>query len=133
MKLEEEIEKDLVIDPTSLETEAATNPIKHFKYIRKLKETKLKVKILENRLKQKRRDRFLYYIGKHDTDVCDVVYEKSEIKVVLEGDKHILAIESELYIAEQEVKLLEMTCDVFKARGFSIKHMIDNRILESGR
>lgn len=131
-ELETQIESDLSIDKTNLEYEAAQNPVLHFRYIRLLQEAKLKLKILENRLKLVKSNRFKYYIGKHPDEVCDTVYEKSEVKLVLDGDKDVLKVEAEIFVQNSIVELLEQTCDVFKSRGFAIKHIIDVRRLEAG-
>lgn len=132
MTLEDEINADLLIDVTSLATEAANNPVKHFKYLRALKEQKHKLKLLENRLKLKTTDRFLYYIGKHATEVCETVFDKSELKLVLAGDKDLLTIESEMHVIRSKVELLEEVLRIFNQRGFAIKNIIDVRKMENG-
>lgn len=132
MTLEEMIENDLKLDKTQLATEAAENPIRHFKYLRMRKEKKTQLKLLENRLKRIRSERFLFYIGKHPDEVCDTIYEKSEVKTVLEGDKDILKIEAEIHVLQQQVEMLDEVLKIFINRGFAIKNIIDVRKLEEG-
>lgn len=129
--LEDEITNDIRIDRTQLANEAAEQPTKHMKYIRLLKSARIQMHVAEQKVKRVKRERFLYYIGKSD-NVCLTVYEKSEIKNVLEGDDELLQAEKELSLHLERVKLLEMTCDAFKARGFAIKNVIEQQAFEAG-
>lgn len=132
LSLEDEINRDIRIDRTQLANEAATQPTKHIKYIKLLKSARIKMKVAEQKVKRVRRERFLYYIGKSD-EVCPTIYEKSEVKTVLEGDDILLEAEMELIRNQERVKLLELTCDAFKSRGFAIKNVIEQTAFENGR
>lgn len=130
--IEEEIEKDLIIDKTDLAHESATNPIKHFKYLRMLKEKKKQLKIIESKMKQTKASRYLFYIGKHPLKNCNTEFEKSQIKPVLEGDTELIKAENEVYKIKNEVEMLEEVLRIFVNRGFAIRNIIDIRKMENG-
>lgn len=132
-ELKKEINSDLFIDPTQLETCAANNPICYGKYSMMASETRRHVRAAELKLDRVKYERLMVYTGRHDTEVPDVVYERSELKFVLAQDERIQKAEAELFLYENKLQLLKDACESFKQRGFAIKHMIDIRLFESGK
>lgn len=130
--LVDQIQEDIKIDQTDLEYTASQNPILQFKYLNLLKKSKIELLKLENTVKERKRDRYLYYSGKHPDECSPTLFEKTEIKLMLETDPDILDVETKLRALKTNIELLEGVVSIFNGRGFTIKNMIDMRKLEAG-
>ena len=130
--LEPEIEKDLLVDKTDLVNASVGSHNLVFKYQRKAKVKKLELAKLEQTLKLVTRNQFLYYIGKHPDAVCPEVYEKSELKYIMQGDSKILKVEAHITVVKTDLEFLEDVVKLFITRGFSIKNTIESKKLDLG-
>ena len=132
MNIEEEIDKDLTLDLTDLAGESRNTQNLVWKWNRRLKIKRLELAKLEQQRKIVEKNQFLFYIGKHPTAVCDTVYEKSELKIVMQGDTKLLKVDAHITIVKVECGMLEDAVKCFIARGFSIKNAIDSKKLDLG-
>jgi hypothetical protein len=130
-ELQEELQKDLKIDPTKLQYEATQNPILYGKWIKIYSDIKKNLLVYENNRKKALKHRLDYYTGRGD-EVCMDVYEKSEMKTVLAADGDVLKAETSLQywllLSDFSTKAL----DAIKSKGFSIKHTLECRQFEAG-
>ena len=88
--LEAEFNIDSVFDTVMIERTAVNIPVVYSKWLGYRNQVKLlQIKQIKE-LKEIEYDRFLFYTGRHDDDVCNHIIEKSEMKYVLSGDPLIL-------------------------------------------
>ncbi|WJZ28088.1 UvsY-like recombination mediator [Serratia phage 92A1] len=135
MKLEElqdALDSDLKIDGTKLQLEAANNPLLYSKWLRTYSDIKKSLAALDAKRKTALKLRLDYYTGRSDGEVCMTSYERSEMKIVLGADGDVLKIDTLIAYYTNLLDFATKALDVVKSRGFSIKHMIDLRQLESG-
>lgn len=132
-ELKEELNKDLPINQLQLQSEAANNPVLYGKWLQYLTELKLQHKKLSNQKAKAMKDRLMYYTGRHDTDVCLDEFDKTELRTVLPADEMVMKADTEMTVIEIVIKFCEGALDSIKNRGFAIKHIVDIRMLESGR
>lgn len=131
---QDELDKDLFIDATKLQYEAANNPLVHSKWLRLYSTCKKEIMRIEIQKKTAQKKALDFYTGRVEPgeEVCMDVYEKSELKTVLAADKSILSVDTSL----QYWALLQDFCgsalDAIKARGFAIKHCLEIRKFEAG-
>ncbi|QHJ78811.1 MAG: hypothetical protein [Caudoviricetes sp.] len=131
--LKDELEKDMPIKLTSLQSEAADNPILYGKWVRYLSEVKRDLLKADNELKRVVNDRYAFYTGRSDTDVCLDHYDKSELKYVLVADKEVMAAQTKVDLIGIMYDHCKLAIDSVKQRGYSIKSIVDQRMLESGK
>lgn len=131
-ELKEEYARDVIIDRTSLEGEAARVPLVHSKWLNYRSTVKTMITKAERDLDACRRDRFFYYTGRHHEDICDEVFERSEIKHAMLGDPNILTHETRLAHAKNSLTFVEDALRGVSTLGFTIKHIIDIRKMELG-
>ncbi|QPI17846.1 recombination, repair and ssDNA binding protein [Pectobacterium phage POP12] len=135
MKLEElqvELENDMIIDGTKLQYEASQIPVIWSKWLRHHSNVKKKLIQLEAKRKQTIRERMEYYTGRGD-QICETVYERSELKIVISGDNSVVEIDKLIQYFEMLAEFTGKSLDIIKTKGFSIKNMIEIRNLESGK
>lgn len=132
---QDELDKDLFIDATKLQYEAANNPLLHSKWLRLYSTCKKEIMRIEAQKKVAVKKSLDFYTGRGEPGeaVSMDVYEKSEMKTVLAADSSVLKVETTL----QYWALLQDFCgsalDAIKARGFAIKHVLDIRQFEAGK
>lgn len=130
-ELQEELNKDLVLDRTNLLYEAAHNPVIYGKWMTKYSNIKKQILSLNAKRKKAHKERLDHYTGRSD-DVCMDRYEKSEMKVVLSADESILTVETKIEYLTIMLEFCSNAMDAIKSRGFAIKNVIDLRKFESG-
>ncbi|QPI13925.1 recombination, repair and ssDNA binding protein [Serratia phage 4S] len=130
--LQDQLDSDLKIDATKLQYEAANNPILYSKWLRVYSDVKKSLAALEAKRKTAVKNRLDYYTGRSDGEVCMDSYEKSEMKIVLSADNDVMKVDTLIAYYLNLLDFATKALDVVKSRGFSIKHMIDLRQLESG-
>ncbi|AUR85761.1 recombination protein [Vibrio phage 1.081.O._10N.286.52.C2] len=130
--LKREYKEDVKIDTTKIELAAINIPVLHGKWLCYRADARKLLLKAELKMERTRTDRWMYYSGKHDDEVCDYIVEKSEMKFALAGDP-TLQTQIALYTHVKDV--LSFTEEALKGisqMGFTIKHIIDNRKIESG-
>jgi hypothetical protein len=130
--LKQEYNQDVKIDTTAIETAAIRIPILHSKWLGYRADLKRMVIKAESTLESARRDRWLFYSGKHDDEVCEFIVEKSEMKIAMNGDGLILRANAQLQHIKDTLSFAEEALRGIGQMGFTIKHIIDNRKIESG-
>lgn len=127
-----ELDSDLKIDTKQLGNEAANNPILYSKWLRyygQVKKDYVKASLKVSRTRKERLD----WINGRTDELCEYAYEKSEIKTVIDGDREYQKAVGEMEIIGIKLDTCKNALDAIKNRGFSIKHAIDMRMLESGK
>lgn len=132
VSLKEELDKDVIIDVTALSTVCYDIPKITAKWLRYRQDAKSQLLKAESQLRNIRRDRFLYYAGKHPDEVSDMLVEKSEMKVVLEGDEEVRKAQMTFDHCKNTVAFCDDAVKTIRDMGFSVKNMIDLRKLETG-
>lgn len=132
---QDELDKDLKIDGTKLQHEIQCNVLLHSKWLRIYTNCKKEIMRLEIQKKTAMKKRLDHYTGRGEPgeEVCMDVYEKSELKTVMAADSSVLKIDTSI----QYWALLQDFCssalDAVKARGFSLKHILEMRQFEAGK
>ncbi|MGL4523047.1 MAG: recombination mediator protein UvsY [Bacilli bacterium] len=131
-ELKDELTKDLPINLTDLQYEAANNPVLHGKWLRYLVELKVQQKKLSNDKVKALKARLDYYTGRGD-EICLDQYDKTELRSVIPADTDVMKADTAMAVIEIMIEFCKGALDGVKNRGFAIKHIIDQRVLESGR
>ncbi|MFP9170158.1 recombination mediator protein UvsY, partial [Enterococcus faecalis] len=93
--LQEELKKDVFIDSTKLQYEAANNVMLYSKWLNKHSSIKKEMLRIEAQKKVALKARLDYYSGRGDGDEFSMDrYEKSEMKTVLSADKDVLKVDT---------------------------------------
>lgn len=135
MKLEDlqkDLEKDLVIDHTKLQYEAAQVPVLYGKWCNIHSSIRKEILKVENSKKTALKTALDYYTGRGD-EVCMDQYEKSEMKVVISANQNVLKVDTTLQYWGILLEFVSKAIDAIKSKGFAIKHIIDLRAFESGK
>lgn len=131
--LQNELEKDMLIDPLKLQSESADIPKIWAKWLRYHSNAKKKLIQLHAKKEADVKDRMLYYTGRHDKEMCEVVYTgTTEIKIAIAGDPKIVEINKLIQYYDMVVDFTSKALDIVKNKGYSIKNMLEIRKLESG-
>ncbi|WZW73048.1 UvsY-like recombination mediator [Vibrio phage TCU-VP03-AIR1] len=135
MKLQDlkaEYHEDVKIDTTALETAAIRIPVLHAKWLAYRADARQLLIKAEMKMEAVRKDRWLFYSGKHDDEVCDFIVEKSEMKYALAGDEALQLAIARFQHMKDVLSFIEEALKGIIQMGFTIKHIIDNRKIESG-
>jgi len=130
-ELQTKIQEDLSIDLDSIQSALLDNTKLQAFYLNMLCSYRMLNINLKKKLALSRRDKYLYYSGKSETP-CPYVYEKSEIKFLLETDTELLDIDEKIKTTEVKILLLEEACKAFTNRGFNLKTIVELRKFEAG-
>lgn len=130
-ELQELLAEDLKIDLTKLQYEASRNPVLYAKWLKIHSDIKKSILISENNKKKTIKAMLDHYTGRGE-EVCMTVYDKSELKTVIPADKTVIKTETALQYLMILLDFTTRALDAIKARGFSIKHIIDCRQFENG-
>lgn len=131
--LQNELDEDMKINPLSLQSEAANIPVLWSKWLRYNSTAKRKLIQLDAKKKALVKERFLYYTGRSDDQICPIVFERSEVKTVLNGDPAIVECDRVIEYFSLISDFTSKALDICKNKGYSIKNMIEIRSLESGK
>jgi hypothetical protein len=130
--LKSELEQDLPIDMTQLQSEAAQNPVLYGKWLRYMNDFRMQHKRSSNTKAKAVRDRLMYYTGRGD-DICMDQYDKTELRMIIPADDTVLKADTEMEIITIMIDLCKGSMEAIKQRGYAIKAIIEQRQLESGR
>ncbi|WP_426770815.1 recombination mediator protein UvsY [Enterobacter cloacae complex sp. 363J6] len=131
--LQTELEEDMHIDPLKLQSESADIPKIWSKWLRYHSNAKKKLIQLQAKKEAIVKDRLLYYTGRHETEMTDVIYTGSgEIKIAISGDPKIVEVNKLIQYFELIAEFTGKALDIIKNKGYSIKNMLEIRKLESG-
>lgn len=130
-KIQEQYSTDIKIDFGKLQYEAANNPVLYSKWLNTYTDTKHAILAAELKKRKILKERLDYYTGRGNT-ACMTLYEKSEMKTVIQADEEILKIDASIELNTIVLDFLSKALDNIKSRGYSIKNMIDIRKFENG-
>lgn len=131
--LKKELEQDLPITLTDMQYEAANNPILYGKWLRYLAQFRLDHKKASNEKVKASSERFKFYTGRSEDDICPDHYDKTELRIIMPADETIMKADTKMAYLEIMIEFAKGALDAIKNRGFAIKHVIEQRQLEAGR
>lgn len=131
--MKNELEIDLAINLTSIQAAAADTASIYGKWVRYLADVKRDIIKADNNLKKVTSDRFAFYTGRSEDDVCLDHYDKSELKYVLVADKQVMEATTKLELLNIMYDFCKSALDATKQKGYSIKAIVDMRNLEAGK
>lgn len=132
-EMKSELEVDLKINLTSIQSDAADTASIYGKWVRYLADVKREIIRADNNLKKVTSDRFAFYTGRSEDDVCLDHYDKSELKYVLVADKQVMEASTKLDLLNIMYDFCKSALDSVKQKGYSIKAIVDMRNLEAGK
>lgn len=130
--LKQEYRNDVKIDTTMIETACINIPVLHSKWLGYRADARSMLLKAEMKMESVRKDRWLFYSGKHDKEVCDFIVEKSEMKYALAGDQLLQVAIATFQHMKDVLAFIEEALKGVSQMGFTIKHIIDNRKIENG-
>lgn len=134
MRIEElyaELERDLPIKLTHLQSEAVDNPKLHGKWNRYLSEIAKERVRIESELKIAHKTAFMNVSGRGD-EVSEFVFSTTEYKHLLPADEEVLKYTKALDVIDIKLNFCKTALDGIKQRGFAIRAAIDIRKMENG-
>lgn len=132
-ELQQELEEDCKITTTNLQSEASRIPVIWSKWLRYHSDGKKKLIQLQAEKEATIKDRMLFYTGRHDSAMSDVVYTgASEIKIAISGDPAVLKVNKLIQYYEMIGDFTGKALDIIKNKSYAIKNMVEIRKLESG-
>lgn len=131
-ELNEQLTRDLEVDPTQLMNESAKNPLLHARWLKVYNEARREIIALEARRKKLLKDKIDYYTNRGD-EFCPFEYSTSEMKAVLNADNELLPVDTKIEYYSLIADFARQAIDAIKGRGYSINNMVKLRELESGR
>lgn len=131
-ELQAQLDKDLIIDPSHLMSEAATNITKHATYYHRLTAWKAKAKMAELELLAIVRNRYNYYAGSQDGDIYSYNMSAGGVTKNVEGDSKVIDKQKANAMIQIKVDFYEKACKLFGDRGFAIQNMIAMLKFENG-
>lgn len=132
-QMKEELEKDLKINLTSVQADAAETASIYGKWVRYLADVKRDIIRADNTLKKVTNERWAFYTGRSEDDVCLDHYDKSELKYVLVADPQVMEASTKVDLLNIMYDFCKSALDSVKQKGFSIKAIVDMRNLEAGK
>ena len=132
-EMKAELEVDLKINLTSVQSDAAETASLYGKWVRYLADVKREIIRADNNLKKITADRYAFYTGRSEDDVCLDHYDKSELKYVLVADKQVMEASTKLDLLNIMYDFCKSAFDATKQKGYSIKAIVDMRNLEAGK
>lgn len=134
MKLEElqsELENDLPLKLTALQSEAADNAVLYGKWLRYLSDYKKLIVKYERDLKVASRDSLFYHTGRGD-DICLDEFSSTELRIVLPAKDEVLNADAMVKLTDIKIEFCKGALEAIKQRGFNIKAIVESRKHESG-
>lgn len=132
-EMKKELEEDLKINLTSVQSAASETASIYGKWARYLADVKRDIIKADNNLKKVTADRYAFYTGRSEDDVCLDHYDKSELKYVLVADEKVMEASTRLDLLNIMYDFCKTALDSTKQKGYSIKAIVDIRMLESGK
>lgn len=131
-ELKLELEKDLPINLTDIQWESANNPVIYGKWVRYMSDLKVQHKREHNNKVKAKKERLDFYNGRGD-DICLNHYAPSEMKTVLEADPDVMKADTTAEVLDIMVDFCKGALDAVKHRGYAIKVIVEQRMLEAGK
>lgn len=132
-ELKDEIINDVKINKADLMSELSENSIKHSKYLNYLHKINQKIVKMDQDLKKKRGELYLFYAGKDPDKICELVMTNAtEIKAAIEADEDYSNDQLKLELMKEYANYLTDTCKIFSNRGFALQKMVDLKRFENG-
>ncbi|WVX87409.1 UvsY-like recombination mediator [Vibrio phage EniLVp02] len=131
-ELNQKIDKDLEISLVDLERQMSTLPRRMYRYVQMAAKQRVRVADAERELKKIRGDRFLFYIGKHPDKVSPTIYEKSELKTIMDADPEIHQAEELVDRRKAHLFQMEGAIDAMKNRSYMFKNLIEWHKFKNG-
>lgn len=134
------VEKDMEIDDLNLDLESLKTPQLHGKYLNILHDESLVLHKNMIDLKEMRRLKWEYYLGKLDQETLKekgwqpfgLKILRTDIDVYLDSDKDLLRLEAKVAFLKEKVKYLESVLQGISRRGWDIKSAIEWKKFMSG-
>ena len=136
-ELQSQVDKDLVIDDTELDTESLRTPILHNKYLQYYNKFNLLLKKSQWEERTLQREKWEYYTGKSDPSVYkekpfDLKVLKNDVHIYINADEDIQKVQAKIVYQEAIVNYLEQILRMINNRSFTIKNAIEWRRFTSG-
>ena len=136
-QLQEQVDKDLKINDTELDSESLKTPQLHNKYMKHLTKFKLMLSRAEGEYNTLKREKWEYYTGKAPAEVYaekpfDLKILKTDIDKYLDSDEELQKQKQKVDYLNTVVDFLDRTIRLISNRGFTIKNAIDWRKFTSG-
>ena len=133
-------EQDMKIDDLNLDLESLRTPQIHNKYLNILPDESLTLHKQMIDLKEMRRLKWEYYLGKLDQETLQergwqpfgLKILRTDIDIYLDSDKDILRLEARVHYLKEKVKYLESILQSIGRRGWDIKSAIEWKKFMSG-
>jgi hypothetical protein len=134
------VEKDMQIDDVNLDLESLKTPQLHGKYLNILHEESLSLHKSMMEIKELKRLKWEYYLGKLDQETLDekgwqpfgLKILRNDIDIYLDSDKDLLRMEARIHYQKEKVKYLESVLQGLGRRGWDIKSAIEWKKFMSG-
>ncbi|ADQ53072.1 UvsY recombination, repair and single-stranded DNA binding protein [Aeromonas phage 65] len=129
--LQEELDKDLIIDRTNIQSAAVSNPVIYGKWI-KYKADLCRQRIgLEAERLTVTRDSLMHNTGRGD-DVCMFEFSSTELKVIIPAEDEVMKCNKKVDYIDVMIKFCDGAIESVRQRGFSIRAIIDHQALMAG-
>jgi len=129
--LQEELEKDLIIDRTNIQSAAVSNPVIYGKWI-KYKADLCRQRIgLEAERITVTRDSLMHNTGRGD-DVCMFEFSSTELKVIIPAEDEVMKSNKKVDYIDVMIKFCDGAIESVRQRGFRIRAIIDHQALMAG-
>ena len=133
-------EQDMKIDDLNLDLESLRTPQIHNKYLNILHDESLTLHKQMIDLKEMRRLKWEYYLGKLDQETLQergwqpfgLKILRTDIDIYVDSDKDILRLEARVHYLKEKVKYLESILQSIGRRGWDIKSAIEWKKFMSG-
>lgn len=134
------VSRDMEIDDLNLDLESLKTPQIHNKYLNILHDESLMLHKLQIDMRELRRLKWEYYLGKLDQETLDskgwipfgLKILRTDLDIYLELDKDLLRLESKISLQKEKVKYLENILQGVTRRGWEIKNAIEWKKFMSG-
>lgn len=129
--LQTELEKDLVLDRSNIQSSAMDNPVIYGKWIRyKADLCRQRITVHSNHVTILK-DRLMFLTGRGD-DICEFDFTATELKTVIVAEEEVIESNKKLDYLDLMIKFCEGAIEAVRQRGFSIRAIIDHQALISG-
>lgn len=127
------VNKDLVMDETSLDLESMKTPQIHNKYLIIFTDEKLILGKLKSDFNVLRKNKWLYYTGKLSLEQLnsfgwepfDLNILKSDIDKFLDSDDDIITLANKILLQQEKVNYIENVIKIINNRQWNIRSAID--------
>jgi len=119
--IQKQVERDVRIDESHLDSSAANVPILHSKYLQMFSQCQLECLRLQSEYETKYREKYLYY--RNDFEV--VLKNKAEIDVLMSGDEEMKRLRLRFEYEKTCADYLERVLKQITGLSFLIRDMIE--------